>query len=297
MENIFQEKFWIDTWINDTSGDTCSVHKGFSTPEYWDKASLDYDIDEKEIKDGRFEKVIEIFKRKGLLSDGMTVLDIGCGTGTFAMTLARQGAHVTALDFSEGMLAKFSAAIPSDLEKRITILKQDWHTLNIRKVGWYGKFDLVIAFMSPGMATPRAFFSMMQCSRKGCAIKGWAARRDHPILSALWPKIMGKDLEDNPQSFLYKINLLFALGIFPEITFDTIHWDQDMSVDEEVERQVAFFHKISDKTIRELETIIRPYLESICVNGRIIRAHKGKTATAVWALDKNILSDTVYMLE
>lgn len=287
----------MDAWINDKSGDACTVHKGFSTPEYWDKAARDYDTDEKEINDGRFEKVIEIFKRKGLLFNEMAVLDIGCGTGTFAMTLARQGAHVTALDFSEGMLAKFREAIPLDLEKRITILKEDWHNINIRKVGWYGKFDLVIAFMSPGMATPRAFFNMMQCSRKGCAIKGWADKRDHPILSDLWSKIMEKDLEDNPQSFLYKINLLFSLGIFPEITFDTIHWDQDMSVDEEVERQVAFFHKISHKTIRELETIIRPYLESISVNGRIIHAHEGKTATAVWTLDKSTLPDTCYILE
>lgn len=38
--------------------------------------------------------------------DGARVLDVGCGTGRHAHRLARAGAVVTGLDFSEGMLAK-----------------------------------------------------------------------------------------------------------------------------------------------------------------------------------------------
>jgi len=37
---------------------------------------------------------------------GLDVLDLGCGTGRHALWLARRGARVTALDFSEGMLAR-----------------------------------------------------------------------------------------------------------------------------------------------------------------------------------------------
>src|SRR5262245_53664676 len=36
---------------------------------------------------------------------GLRVLDLGCGTGRHAIPLAAAGAHVTALDFSDGMLA------------------------------------------------------------------------------------------------------------------------------------------------------------------------------------------------
>jgi SAM-dependent methyltransferase len=37
--------------------------------------------------------------------EGKTVLDVGCGPGHYAITLARRGAaHVTGLDFAEGML-------------------------------------------------------------------------------------------------------------------------------------------------------------------------------------------------
>lgn len=37
--------------------------------------------------------------------DGLAVLDLGCGTGRHTAWLASAGANVTALDFSEGMLA------------------------------------------------------------------------------------------------------------------------------------------------------------------------------------------------
>jgi ubiquinone/menaquinone biosynthesis C-methylase UbiE len=37
---------------------------------------------------------------------GLRVLDLGCGTGRHALRLAAAGASVTALDFSEGMLAE-----------------------------------------------------------------------------------------------------------------------------------------------------------------------------------------------
>ncbi|MFT5468018.1 MAG: ubiquinone/menaquinone biosynthesis C-methylase UbiE [Verrucomicrobiales bacterium] len=38
--------------------------------------------------------------------DGISVADVGCGTGRHALELAAQGANVTAVDFSEGMLDK-----------------------------------------------------------------------------------------------------------------------------------------------------------------------------------------------
>ncbi|MDD5628355.1 MAG: class I SAM-dependent methyltransferase [Elusimicrobia bacterium] len=40
---------------------------------------------------------------------GLRVADVGCGTGRHALRLARRGARVTGLDFSQGMLAKARA--------------------------------------------------------------------------------------------------------------------------------------------------------------------------------------------
>lgn len=296
MADIFNKAFWIDQWRKDKQGDTYSVHKGYASADYWDKASAGYDRDEKEIKNRRREKVLAMFQRNGLLFEGMKVLDIGCGTGLLAMAMARRGARVTALDFSKGMLAQFRSRLAGDensrIRSRISIHREDWHRLDIEEKGWKKQFDLVVAFMSPGVATPRSFFKMMDCSMNGCAVRGWAARQTHPVLADLWQKIMNTRLADKPQSILFKINLLFSLGLFPEISFDTVEWQQDTAVEEEFGRQMAFFRQVSDKKDGELVRLIRPYLERISENGRIIRTHKGLTATAVWKVTPVFPSST-----
>jgi len=285
MDSIFNKTFWINEWEQDKSSDTYAVHKGFSTSDYWDKASVTYDKSKREVQDRRLEKTLGLLKQKGLLFEGMTVLEIGCGTGLLAMALAENGAHVTALDFSQGMLDRFSERLTPDLTDRITILSEDWHLLDIQKKGWEKKFDLVIAFMSPGVATVDAFFKMMACSKNGCAVRGWAARRQQEILTDLWKKIMGTSLDDKPQSILYKINLLFSMGLFPDIVFDTVEWDQKMGLEQEFDNQMAFFSKVGDqKSPAELETIIREYLESKAIQKVITKKQKGLTATAVFSV-------------
>jgi SAM-dependent methyltransferase len=285
METIFNQNFWVTEWEKDKKGDTYTVHKGFSTPEYWDNAARSYNRNKREVRNRRLEKTLDFFKRSGLLFEGMTVLDVGCGTGMVALELAKQGARVTALDFSKRMLDVFKQDTPNDIKGQITLLHEDWYKIDVDANGWKKKFDLVIAFMSPGVAGPESFFKLMSCSKKGCAIRGWAAKRTHPILTELWQKIMGIPLTDKPQSILYKINLLFSLGFFPDITFDTIEWEQPVSVKDEFDSQMAFFQKVSKKPTAELDRIIHGYLAAVSTDNQIIRQHKGLTATAVWKMN------------
>ncbi|MCG8636355.1 MAG: methyltransferase domain-containing protein [Desulfobacterales bacterium] len=285
MENIFTEQFWTDTWQGDKAGDTYAVHKGFSTPEYWDKASATYNTNKKEVRDRRLEKVLAVLEDKGLLFDGMRVLDIGCGTGMMTLALAGRGARVTAVDFSTGMLDRLRADLPETLEDRITLLKEDWHGVDIRERGWEKAFDLVLAFMSPGVATPEAFDKMIRCAVKGCAIRGWAARRQHPILMDLWEKIMDRPLDDKPQSILYKINLLFSKGLFPDVHFDVVEWDQTISLEKELDNQLAFFTRVSNRPEAELRPLIHTYLKGQAKNGRLNKKQKGLTATAAFLVD------------
>jgi len=55
-----------------------------------------------------------------LLGDvrGLDVLDLGCGTGRWTARLATAGAHVTALDFSAGMLARAREKVPANAAVR-----------------------------------------------------------------------------------------------------------------------------------------------------------------------------------
>lgn len=286
MDNIFTEAFWIHEWEKTKSDDTCAVHKGYATPEYWDKAAATYSRDQKERQNKKVQKTLDRFQEAGLLQKGMTVLDIGCGTGDLALGLAETGAHVTALDFSCAMLDRFSQTIPPQLSDQIDLRCENWHDIDITKLGWEHRFDLVTGFMAPALSTSKAFYKMMACGKNGFAIRGWAAKKPDPVMAALWEKIMDQPLEDRPQSILYKINLLFSLGLFPDIWFDTMAWDQTATLDQEIQNQLAFFKKVSPRPQTQLRQIIRTCLETMQKDGSVTRRQKGLTATAVWAKDR-----------
>lgn len=289
MDNMFTKTFWMDAWVNDAAGkDTLAVHRGYSTAQFWDNASVTYNTNKDEIKSRRTTRTLAALREKGLLFDGMRVLDIGCGTGMMALALAREGAWVTAVDFSSGMLDRFKSEIPKDLDNKISLIQEDWHKLDIRQQKWEKAFDLVVAFMSPAVSTPTAFSKMIQCAVKGCAIRGWAARRQPQVFRDLWKIIMDRPLDDKPQSILYKINLLFSMGLYPDVYFDVVEWDQMVSLATETRNQVAFFTKVTGKAAKDIRPMIHAYLQSQAGKGLIRKKQKGLTATAVFLVDSLI---------
>jgi SAM-dependent methyltransferase len=114
---------------------------------------------------------------------GMRCLDVGAGTGAFALYAADQGADVTATDVSEGMLAQLSA---NDPKRRVTVVRANWHDVDPQARGWVGGFDLVLAQMMPGIRTPEDFRRMEACCRGWCAYIGWGRKRHDPWLEAVF---------------------------------------------------------------------------------------------------------------
>jgi ubiquinone/menaquinone biosynthesis C-methylase UbiE len=70
---------------------------------------------------------------------GLSVLDLGCGTGRHALWLAEAGAAVTAVDFSEGMLAEARRKPGADAVRFVA------HDLSRPLPFPDGAFDLVVS--------------------------------------------------------------------------------------------------------------------------------------------------------
>ena len=90
------------------------------TREGYDRWSADYDRDGNPLI--AMEEP-EVARLVGPVA-GLTVADVGCGTGRHALRMAAAGARVTALDFSEGMLAKAREKAGAE---RVRFVRHDLH--------------------------------------------------------------------------------------------------------------------------------------------------------------------------
>lgn len=90
------------------------------TREGYDRWAETYDADDNPLV------AIEQPHMDALLGDvrGLRVADIGCGTGRYALRLARAGAAVTALDFSQGMLNQ-ARAKAAEMDGSIKFIEHD----------------------------------------------------------------------------------------------------------------------------------------------------------------------------
>jgi SAM-dependent methyltransferase len=109
---------------HDASGATTSP---LATPLPWDLVSTDYAAE--------VVPHFEQFAREALRLAGVTgrtgarVVDVACGPGTLAALAAREGATVSAIDFSERMVAKARERIANEKLERIDVRVGDGQAL------------------------------------------------------------------------------------------------------------------------------------------------------------------------
>jgi ubiquinone/menaquinone biosynthesis C-methylase UbiE len=70
------------------------------------------------------EHIVDIVRERHVNSDEW-VLDAGCGTGNYAIALAKSGFHVIGTDFAAGMLSKAREKVTDDLSGYISFQQAD----------------------------------------------------------------------------------------------------------------------------------------------------------------------------
>jgi ubiquinone/menaquinone biosynthesis C-methylase UbiE len=70
------------------------------------------------------ERIVELLKQRQR-GPNEWVLDAGCGTGNYALALARAGFHVLGIDFAAGMLTKARSKVSGEIAQRISFQRAD----------------------------------------------------------------------------------------------------------------------------------------------------------------------------
>lgn len=187
-----------------------------------------------------------------------TVLDMGCGPGTLALPLANRVAHITAADFSQGMLdtvAKECAVrgIVNVTTKKLA-WEDDWQAAEI------GMHDVVIASRSLVAEDLReAILNLDTRARKKVFIS--TIVNDGPFDRRVFEAV-GRPLNAGPD-YICNYNLLHQMGILANVNFigqdrrkfenraeafESMSWMIDNMTDAESQKLKAFIdeHLIRD---------------------------------------------------
>nr|WP_320010532.1 class I SAM-dependent methyltransferase [uncultured Desulfobulbus sp.] len=143
-----------------------------------------------------------------------SVLDVGCGAGTLAIPIAPLVRRVTAIDFSENMIALLNAHCIehgiANIHTRVTSWEDDWSLAGIEQ------HDVAIASRSLVVDDLRTALSKLD-SRARHRVYIASLVGDGPFDRRIFDAI-GRNLNRGPD-YIYVYNLLHQMGIHAEIRF------------------------------------------------------------------------------
>ncbi len=279
--DIGSKDYWIEQWnafdSENRQGD------GFKNAGFWDEKAPDYHKEKGDSAE-RNRCLINHLKENEIIRPGATVLDIGSGPGTFAIPFAEYGAKVTCVDVSQGMLDQISQRAPQELLSALHLVQGDWRVPEIEaKIA--KQYDLVFAHMTPAINCADDLLRMMKRSRGWCYLAGWAGDRENQPMDDLFVELLGENRKS--RHFQYALNLLYSMGIYPEIRFDTQAWSKSQPFGETVEYYTRFFSRIVNMPYDVLKQKIETYLNDKQQNGQITQVHKGTVGGMLWSVNQD----------
>ncbi|MHB1013776.1 MAG: class I SAM-dependent methyltransferase [Desulfurivibrionaceae bacterium] len=128
-------------------------------------------------------RVMALLKEWGVGCAGGRILDIGCGTGCFALPLARKAIKVVGIDFSAAMLDRLLAEAARFRIHNVQVQRMAWQEVDPVRLDLAGAFDVVWTSMSAAVRSAADLARMEQCSRRWCVYTGWGRVRENPLLA------------------------------------------------------------------------------------------------------------------
>ena len=281
MDEICQHnaQYWRKYWDEITSN---SIQYGPMNATFWDSMSTRFARNRTpKREEERFKGVLDLIKTTGLEIDGSYVLDIGAGTGSLSIPLAKMGAMVTSLDFSEGMLNNLKQRADVENVKIDNIIQRSWDEVDLDAEGFREKFDLVIASMTPAVHNPQTFDLMMGASKRVCYYSGWVNRRWDNAYYDLYQELFNAEFKTGNHGIYIPFMYLYLQGYHPEIILKEDSWKSESPVDEMVDVIASHFYG-TNTVDPSIKSEIKDYLVQNGENGKYCETSCSTSAMMVW---------------
>ena len=241
--------------------------------EFWEKLAQRYPryYDESMVRDVGY--VLNFCEEYGVDFKGISILDIGCGTGCVAIPLALKGAKVKAIDVSVNMLDILqSDAEETGVKNNIVTFKSDWSAFDDSD-----KYDMVVASMTPAISSFENIEKMINATKNIGIYVGWGKYRNNGYINSL---VKAHGVE--PETLSGKcINSFGFMDILKDKNISYVNdffetsWEENFTLEEAIEYSKEEL-KLRDiePSEEKIDVVIKKYIKNDIVSVKT-EAQKG----------------------
>lgn len=275
---MYNAQFWAKAWEEYRQSANRRRPDPNAWIEYWNCFASRY-AKHNEATMQVHQNIIDNLATQGAVKSGDTLLDIGCGPGTYALPLAAKGVKVTGLDTAKQMLDTLrETAHTTGLSENICCLQADW-----RDIAPEPAYDVTFAAKSPAIYDYDNLMKMMKTARRTCCLIGFAGQHDLNLRRLLWEKLLGELAPAPSFDIIYPLNILYQEGYRPNITFYSYSQSHDEPLDYLIPHYIRYFAMFGINGTF-VEDNIRSFLENRATNGMCTE----QTATTVGVMWWNV---------
>ena len=287
MAQISSKDFWISEWQRAADGS----HFRSLYPDdsfLWDMFAHKYDSGMGKDSE-RVEKVFDILNNMDFWSGGTKrILDIGSGTGSFAIPLATRGGQVDALDSSEEMNNVLREKCEADKINGIRILAKDFRDHGVAD----NSYDLVVGSMNPCLYEPQNFLKMLSLSRDVVVYIGITGGNKQAGEKTLAELLTGRPAGHNSSNhILYPFNLLLSMGVQPTVDYIHCQWEHEEEPEQAKKDYYRQFEHLKD-TVQEFDQIISDYVDRHIENGMFVQRSSCTMGVVAARIPAEIITST-----
>lgn len=213
-------------------------------------------------------------------TQGATVLDIGAGTGSWAVLMAPHAARITALEPSEHMRSVIIKNLKQAQIGNVDVLAESWPCLDVKPHDYsfcshamYGVEDLPAFVRAMVSVTQRTCFLLLRAP-------DWKG-----LLAAAATRVCGQP-NDSP-NFQVAYNVLLQMGIYPNVYMEQPDlwppWTHDSFTDALKELLHRYGVEEGTREAKELRALLESRL--IYKEGRCIWPTEIRSALVYWDVE------------
>lgn len=242
--------------------------------DYWSYLAAKYPDGTK----GYQKKIIDLLENEKVLQPGITVMDIGCGPGTYGLQFIERGAgFIECVDSTEGMLKQLVIrAKERKIMDKIHISNSTWDQYKEEQT-----FDLVFSSMSPAISEYSELIKMETYSNRNCCLVTYGAGMPRTIRGRIWEKFLGKKAESMIFDAIYPFNILYSMGRNPNMKTFCQPGESKTPVTTVLEDTIRYF-KIFERDSENEQEIIRSAIEESAADGILCEDATGYYSVIWW---------------